>query len=115
MNPQTWNRYAYVTNKPLSATDPSGLDPGDRILQMEARTYDDSCAGVTCSTTYVNGIEVRNSIGALLLSSGDAVNIGSISPTGFSRGYAYTVTATDQGVGFDYFGIGYGTARFELG
>lgn len=28
-NPQTWNRYAYVNNSPLSHTDPSGMDPLD--------------------------------------------------------------------------------------
>lgn len=27
-NPQTWNRYAYVANSPLNATDPLGLDEG---------------------------------------------------------------------------------------
>ena len=28
-NPQTWNRYAYVANNPLSNVDPLGLDDGD--------------------------------------------------------------------------------------
>src|SRR5262249_44420526 len=26
MNPQTWNRYAYVVNTPLTAVDPSGME-----------------------------------------------------------------------------------------
>jgi RHS repeat-associated protein len=27
-NPDSWNRYAFVTNDPLNKTDPTGLDPG---------------------------------------------------------------------------------------
>jgi len=27
-NPQTWNRYAYVTNNPLALIDPNGLGGG---------------------------------------------------------------------------------------
>jgi len=38
-NPQTWNRYAYVGNNPLSATDPSGL------LAISACNWDNTCSG----------------------------------------------------------------------
>src|SRR5277367_3224447 len=30
-NPQTWNRYAYVTNNPLSLMDPDGTGPNDPV------------------------------------------------------------------------------------
>ncbi|MGB8887674.1 MAG: RHS repeat-associated core domain-containing protein, partial [Candidatus Korobacteraceae bacterium] len=36
-NPQTWNRYAYLANNPLNATDPLGLD--------DCATWDQSCNG----------------------------------------------------------------------
>jgi len=30
-NPQSWNRYAYVTNDPINKNDPNGLDPEDGL------------------------------------------------------------------------------------
>jgi RHS repeat-associated protein len=36
-NPQTWNRYIYVENNPLSTIDPLGLDPG--LDQLDCGIY----------------------------------------------------------------------------
>jgi RHS repeat-associated protein len=43
-NPQTWNRYAYVNNSPLSYTDPLGMDPDpeDPVSQVPC------VGGATC-------------------------------------------------------------------
>jgi len=40
-NPQTWNRYAYVANNPLSNVDPQGLDPiGPVITNIRVYGFD---------------------------------------------------------------------------
>jgi RHS repeat-associated protein len=38
-NPQTWNRYAYVTNGPLNAIDPNGLDEVRSIFSTDCVWY----------------------------------------------------------------------------
>jgi len=34
-NPQTWNRYAYVGNNPLTTIDPLGLDPNNNVNKIK--------------------------------------------------------------------------------
>jgi RHS repeat-associated protein len=63
-DPQTWNRYAYVANSPLTSTDPSGLcDPtrspfeedGCPTLQPWLYSFDPSCAYTLapCTLAYI--------------------------------------------------------------
>ncbi len=117
-NPQTWNRYAYVGNNPLNSADLLGLFRGD-ALGSGGICIEGPYACAAFATNYVNGIEVSAAAAASLLSMGAAVNIGSNPISGFNtannlQAYAYTVIATDFGVGYDYFGVGFGTAAFEL-
>jgi RHS repeat-associated protein len=77
-NPQSWNRYAYVGNSPLNATDPLGLF-NDAIGSGYGSGI--CIEGPACgwgqfgsSTFYVNGIMVPASVGAALEIAGVAVN-----------------------------------------
>jgi RHS repeat-associated protein len=51
MNPQSWNRYAYVLNNPLGAIDPNGLDcvylddPGTTVESIDHNATPADCSG----------------------------------------------------------------------
>jgi RHS repeat-associated protein len=71
-NPQSLNRYAYVGNDPVNATDPLGLleEPSCRILENSG------CGGFAGSGVYVDGVELPgfSSLGGDLVGSGAGID-----------------------------------------
>jgi RHS repeat-associated protein len=95
-DPQTWNRYAYVRNSPLSMLDPSGLDGMD-YYDLESDNFDwEGNFGWGTSYT-MNGLSIPASVAQGLLGNPDAA-----SPC---------ITCQSPGVGLDQYGIFQQTLR----
>jgi RHS repeat-associated protein len=84
-NPQSWNRYAYVMNNPVSFTDPTGLDCVYVNDDSSVGVMSGDCASPTDDGYYVNGTVDTSS----LTYNSDTQSLG----------FSYT---TDDGV----FGVG---------
>src|SRR5208282_4237873 len=63
-NPQSWDRYAYVTNSPLALVDPSGLSPQAFTPQP--------CGDQGCGTCTMDDITVSCNLAISSLTSGAA-------------------------------------------
>ena len=72
--PQTWNRYAYVSNGPLNAVDPLGLKPKNDCNRGVETTLRRFLGG---SGVYVDGVELPNfsGLGGDLVDAGAATDI----------------------------------------
>jgi len=97
-SPQTWNRYAYVGNAPLTGVDPLGLLPNDALTGDGG-----GCFELGCSTTYLNGMAISGMTAQMLLGMGAAVPCGNNCDPVHIQGVTQNGGVQDLGWGFPGF------------
>jgi|GEM_PF-618452 len=100
-SPQTWNRYAYVGNTPLSSTDFLGLNDWER-LEVSGGALDGSCAinGFIASCAEVSSFAGAGGGGAFGILGYGFLNPGFAPAEGAT--VPYVTDYTDEGFQFNY-------------
>lgn len=107
-NPQTWNRYVYASNGPLSSVDPLGLHEINDAIGSQGL-----CLEAGCTTYVVNGTQVPDFVAEHILGIGSGgFNSFTSNPFFFNAQSAMDATTITESYYVDDTDVS-GTAYFE--